>query len=969
MSLKRGFYLADDTNPTERVKDSPKAPYDYDGRGAVIPDGHFRFYPLKNAGKGAPTAIIRELREVDSGVVTLKMLFSCRGNPDGTTVRLYDAGERDAVRFTVRENALSMCEKKLAELSDVDKHLLLCTLDLDHLRGTGALDGKTFTFPISGTGALHYASFGTAAGSHADPFLHRFEMFSGFILNEEFALYPSGILPQGWTIQGNGRIDGEDFVLEGSSRLSTDFAPVEGLLCLEAFLFMPTFGEGACLSVHDENGMAFSLKTACEGFYACGKLLRKGADGMWYRLRLETDTERRGMRIKINGKVCGDFPLSLASVCGVAFSLDNGAGTLRLDRIKLFYLTDDADYPPPPVIPEKKKPYVIGVNMCSLWRTGMHIGWDCITPFDEAKPVIGYYDEGLPEVADWENKFMAEHGVDFQMYCWYASQSDAPMKTTMLSEAIHDGYFNSRYSACVRFALLWETAGGRLPASPEAFRKYYIPYWIEHFFSDKRYMRIDGKAIMAVFAPQCLIRVFGSPETVKKEFEFLRKAVCGCGYDGLIILACGMISEEIAACGFDGAYAYGWGKKGCDVGYTVSRIRAETEAGFLPIVPTASTGFNNVAWGGKRSDAITPDDFSKLHTVIRDEILPSFSGDGRPWHEKLVMLSNWNEYGEGTYIMPCEGLYDFGYLDAVREVYTAAAKPHTDVIPTDAQRLRLSYLYNQSRKRLAKQGYAERQVKVNVMASYDFGHGKFEDRYTAEETTAELTQTGSIRGISLGTDPKITTTCPVHIDLSGATHLRIRVKVSDDATVQMFYLTDKDITWNGKKCFSFALKKEEEQALCAINSAASDLGPITAFRMDPSSAIGIRYELFGFDLIRDDEMPRCYVDGRELETAYDLTESEDGLLYPFDPHDELTLRLGIAYTYDGKEKKLTLRSADSFVTVTVGSKRLLTEGNTVMLSRPISLYDGLPLLPLRPLSERLGFRYCYDAPVLRLFSE
>ena len=134
---------------------------------------------------------------------------------------------------------------------------------------------------------------------------------------------------------------------------------------------------------------------------------------------------------------------------------------------------------------------MIGMNMCSLWHTGEHIGWDCISAYPEIKPVLGYYDEGLPEVADWEIKFMLENGVDFQLYCWYSSQSNAPIKVTGLAEAIHDGYFNCRYSDMSRFALLWEAANAAHPAGSEAFRRYFVPYWIEQFFSDKRYMTID----------------------------------------------------------------------------------------------------------------------------------------------------------------------------------------------------------------------------------------------------------------------------------------------------------------------------------------------------------------------------------------------------------------------------------------------------------------------------------------------
>ena len=48
----------------------------------------------------------------------------------------------------------------------------------------------------------------------------------------------------------------------------------------------------------------------------------------------------------------------------------------------------------------------------------------------------------------------------------------------------------------------------------------------------------------------------------------------------------------------------------------------------------------------------------------------------------MLLLDNWNEWGEGHYIAPYRE-YGFGYLDAVRKVFSSAAGPHVDLIPED----------------------------------------------------------------------------------------------------------------------------------------------------------------------------------------------------------------------------------------------------------------------------------------------
>ena len=72
-----------------------------------------------------------------------------------------------------------------------------------------------------------------------------------------------------------------------------------------------------------------------------------------------------------------------------------------------------------------------------------------------------------------------------------------------------------------------------------------------------------------------------------------------------------------------------------------------------------------------------------------DDFMPTLPADslGR----RIVMLANWNEFGEGHFLMP-SALAGFGYVDALREVFTAGGA-HEDEVPTDAQKRRFTVLY------------------------------------------------------------------------------------------------------------------------------------------------------------------------------------------------------------------------------------------------------------------------------------
>jgi len=89
------------------------------------------------------------------------------------------------------------------------------------------------------------------------------------------------------------------------------------------------------------------------------------------------------------------------------------------------------------------------------------------------------------------------------------------------------------------------------------------------------------------------------------------------------------------------------------------------------------------AWSGWADEGsiwkIPPKDFENLLTQAKDFIsdLPD-----NELGSKMLLLDNWNEWGEGHYIAPYRE-YGFGYLDAVRKVFSDGTEPHVDLIPED----------------------------------------------------------------------------------------------------------------------------------------------------------------------------------------------------------------------------------------------------------------------------------------------
>jgi hypothetical protein len=332
-------------------------------------------------------------------------------------------------------------------------------------------------------------------------------------------------------------------------------------------------------------------------------------------------------------------------------------------------------------------PFEVGVYYFPGWNT--NTSWQRIAPFPERRPTLGWYREGDPEVADWHIKWAVEHGITFFAYDWYWKKCERH-----LEHALHDGYFKARYHHLLKFCLLW--ANHNPPHTSSLADCIAVTrYWIENCFRRPEHLQVDGKPLVIIFSPHRLVEDLGAAG-VKPVLEAMRAECRAAGLPGLHIIAVVSSLGDArlrATEGYDSVTAYNWPRLNM-TGFGQYSPYATLLPGYcrqwehinekspVPLLPLPLCGgWDSRPWHGE--DHIvrfgrTPELF-KQHLSDAKNFLQQPAARGA----KMVLIEAWNEWGEGSYIEPHRE-FGFGYLDAIREVFTAAPQQHHDMTPAEA---------------------------------------------------------------------------------------------------------------------------------------------------------------------------------------------------------------------------------------------------------------------------------------------
>lgn len=950
-------------------KEGIHAGWTYDNRAGNFIDTILTSYNavLDNSTTEA-SCLYRELNYTDEGKISLETTIKITNGFDGLNMFLND-------RNGNRVYALISHEGEFKVVGNNNTYHSVYTpsqpnesvnvkvfLDLDTLTAKTVLNNTHIVDSVLSSDNLARFGFGTTPEDIISILPGTVKITANYHLDEEFKYDTSSnkTLPYGWnsTDIDSGYIANGTGYASNNSIVEKYFEPAGGKLAIESYLFINT-GETGAVSVM--SGTDEAIKFTFDGTYFRLNGVEvyentKYLENFWHRFRIEADLVNHTAKIYVNGRVTGNITLpdSLTYINGIRYTA-TGKG-ISFDDILVHSLIDKADYVPQPIVPTDSQNHLVGINICSLWSYESSHGWYTISPYEDYRPILGYYDEGSPETADWEIKMMVEHGIDFQAFCWYADNKNAPLKYPRNMLQLHEGYMYAKYSDMMDYAIIWEASNGAHPANSQAFRNYFVPHWIEYYFKDDRYLVIDNKPVLFCFGYGRFISDVGGEANAKANIDYLREELRKIGFDGLILIVSNSKdSYTILNAGADGVCAYNWGTSGKDLQYSIGRIEDCANVGITWTVPTLSTGFNSIPWHGKRYGNMLPEDFENGLLYMRDEYFNKYPIK-ESWQEKLYMLSTWNEYGEGTYIMPCEELYGFGYLEAIRNVFTDGNNPtHSDLIPTTEQLDRITKNYPQRLRGLRRNGtyLVDDQKSLFEIDSIDYkNYGLYK--------TSDIDRVSFNNGVSGITKTELSfveTTDDLGMYIKDSLNMLVDISVSEQTEVSVWYTTDENTQYNSKNMkVSFTAVPEKTRYYIYFNLKDVTLNSIRVF---PAKKAGVAFTLRNIAFCNHG---RVFIDGKLIESSV-YPEEIDGLIYyPFDPKlAQGYIMDNSHYEWDYATKTLSIYGKNGrFIKVSEGSDIAITHNGNVRMPKPMYLSDNLPMLHMETVCDALGFEYSIE---------
>ena len=359
-----------------------------------------------------------------------------------------------------------------------------------------------------------------------------------------------------------------------------------------------------------------------------------------------------------------------------------------------------SDYIEPPQPARSDR--IVAAHYYAAWKrgaAGIHEGFnDLAEEFPDRTPLMGYYDEENPEVADFEIKWATEHGINCFIHCWYRKKECEGKPVTVenlrCAHGLHEAFFHAKYRQMMNFAIMFE-ASPRWGGTDEVdMLENLMPFWMENYFKRENYLKIDNKPVVFVYNQRRLAdECFKSAESQKATFDKCREWVKQYGFDGVIFAVCDTkvsreACDEAIARGYDFRFGYNSGYKSpCDFYSDEDDIVASqcrlfeerlaldperfipTASCFCDPTPRFSERWQNLGYPFREWMNIwylSPEKFRELLRKMKEI---SDSTPENSYARKIIMIDNWNEWDEGHFVAPSHK-FGFKYLQAVREALT-----------------------------------------------------------------------------------------------------------------------------------------------------------------------------------------------------------------------------------------------------------------------------------------------------------
>jgi hypothetical protein len=322
------------------------------------------------------------------------------------------------------------------------------------------------------------------------------------------------------------------------------------------------------------------------------------------------------------------------------------------------------------------------------------------------RPLWGYVNEADPRVMEMQIDAAADHGVNVFIYDWYWYD-----RRPFLEQCLNDGYLKARNNDRVKFYLMWanhdvvdawdKRLAGTLPNNVIWQASVDLPEFerlterlIARYFTHPNYYTIDGKPAFMIYDLQTLLVGLGGAAATLSALQGFRERALRAGLPGLHLQAClrrggsnlsgvdgrkGPQAQVVEFLGFDSVTHYQYVHfTNIDRNYAdilpdvVDEWRRVGEESRLPYFPHVSLGWdNNPRFQTFRPGIVknnTPTEIEKALQAAKAYV------DAHPDQSPLVTLNSWNEWTETSYLQP-DDLYGYGYLEAVKRVFTKESSP------------------------------------------------------------------------------------------------------------------------------------------------------------------------------------------------------------------------------------------------------------------------------------------------------
>ncbi len=341
--------------------------------------------------------------------------------------------------------------------------------------------------------------------------------------------------------------------------------------------------------------------------------------------------------------------------------------------------------PAPKPQPVKTEPWLVGTLHCPLW--GSPERWDPIKKFPDREPILGFYEEGNPDVTDWEIKWSLDHGISFFLVCWYRAKENYGHPVRPALDHWITSLPKTRYGEMTRYAVMYENGNRNFDGrtSREDWEQNLVPFWIANYFTQSNYLVIDNKPLLGIYNVRRLVDDLGGVEGAKEALEFAREECRKAGFDGLYIIGqycwgsqteLEKLASLVQEAGMDASWAYHWPTfarvLGSELHPSGQKVIEAHEwlwhAQQQPNILTLSMGWDSEPWGFSSTRVqwrLTPEEFEELGMRAKDAMQQRTGND---LASKLLLIGCWNEFGEGHYILPTRE-HRFGYLEAIRKVF------------------------------------------------------------------------------------------------------------------------------------------------------------------------------------------------------------------------------------------------------------------------------------------------------------